>query len=261
MTDLTLFEGGADGLEPEHFGIDELGNAFVQAPALARALGYRDASNATRLLDDDETGTRLVSIRSSNGVEQRRETKVIFEEGMYRLLFRSNLPAARDLAKQAAAILRQLRETGVVDLRPQKSIQDMSRREILTLALEAEDRADAEAAARVAAEQQVAELEPAADAWGALANAEGDYSVREAAQVLSRSGYEIGQRRLFELLRQLGWCDRGNQAYQRYVTQDLVAMLPRTYTDPVSQRKFVDKQLRVTIKGLDRLRGILDGEA
>ena len=37
----------------------------------------------TRNLDDDETGTHILSIRSENGVEQDREVTIINESGLY----------------------------------------------------------------------------------------------------------------------------------------------------------------------------------
>ena len=66
MTDLTLF-AVPDGLNSEHFGIDEHGRAYAQAGPFAKAMGYRDAGNATRLLDSDEVGTRLASMNLADG--------------------------------------------------------------------------------------------------------------------------------------------------------------------------------------------------
>lgn len=71
---------------------------------------------------------------------------------------------------------------------------------------------DDEHDARMAAEARIAEIAPAADAWGALADATGDYSVREAAQLLSRDpAITIGQNRLFAYLRDIRWVGTGGQ--------------------------------------------------
>lgn len=50
---------------------------------VARVLQYPKATDMTRNLDDDETDTQTLLIRSDNGVEQNRECLVINESGLY----------------------------------------------------------------------------------------------------------------------------------------------------------------------------------
>lgn len=67
-----------------------------------------------------------------------------------------------------------------------------------------------------AAEARVAALEPSADAWRELADAEGDYSVGDAAKVLSRDPHiSIGQNRLFALMAEQRWIYRGQDGCWR----------------------------------------------
>lgn len=100
------------------FGVAEDGRPFVVASDYTSAMGYGQASDATRLLDEDEAGQQIVLTRSANGVEQRRELNVIYEDGMWELIFRSSLPGAKALKGQVKAILRKIRETGRFEVAP-----------------------------------------------------------------------------------------------------------------------------------------------
>lgn len=103
-------------------------------------------------------------------------------------------------------------------------------------------------------EAKVAELEPAAEAWDALAAEGDDFSIREAAQVLSRDdSITIGQNRLFGYLREVRWIDAKNAPYQTQVDNGRLVRRVADWTDDYGQR-FVKIQPRVTAKGLAELR-------
>jgi phage regulator Rha-like protein len=141
-------------------------------------------------------------------------------------------------------------------------VAELSRLEILTLAIESETRA-------IAAESKVAELEPAATAWTELASATGDYEVADAAKVLARAGVFTGRQRLFDQMRSIGWIHRGARnkwtAYQSAVDSGYLTEKPMSHYHPKTGDVVLDPpQVRVTVKGLDRLRirlGTLDLEA
>lgn len=112
------------------------------------------------------------------------------------------------------------------------------------------------------AECRLAVAKPKADAWDSLASAEGDYSVGDAAKILSRDPMiTIGQNRLFELLGEWGWLFRQKsdncwRAIQDHV--DLGRLSERT-SHRVSKRtgkKLTDTppQVRVSVKGLKEIR-------
>ncbi|NKS17796.1 hypothetical protein GS490_15870 [Rhodococcus hoagii] len=104
----------------------------------------------------------------------------------------------------------------------------------------------------------VAELEPAAAAWESLADAEGDYSLREAAQILSREpAINTGQNRLAKSLRELGLLDRRGEPYQSHIQH--VRRRPTAYTHPHSGEPKLSSQLRITVSGLCYLHGKLGG--
>ncbi|RDG37974.1 BRO family protein [Streptomyces corynorhini] len=64
------------------FGVTDDDRPYAVASDYAKALGYRDASDAVRLLDSDEVGTQIVRVNLSDGREQNRAMKVIFEDGL-----------------------------------------------------------------------------------------------------------------------------------------------------------------------------------
>lgn len=113
-------------------------------------------------------------------------------------------------------------------------------------------------------QQQQAELEvvrPKAEQFDDFLSAEGSYAVGDAAKVLQRAGIEIGPQRLFKKLDGLKWTYlRGGE---RHITQ---AAIERGYLTAKAQsyfdqnagvHKMATPQVRVTTKGLTRLREIL----
>lgn len=134
------------------------------------------------------------------------------------------------------------------------SRRELSRLELIDLARDAE-------IGRLAAEAKVAELKPAAEAWDHLAStAAGDYSVNEAAKILSRDpGIVIGEGRLWRLLDEWRWTYRDaagdRRAYQTQVDAGRLAGRARSHHNPRNGELVIDApQVRVTVKGLADLR-------
>jgi hypothetical protein len=94
------------------FGQTEDGTPYSVAADFAMTMGYGQASDATRLLDDDEKGQQIVL---TPGGPQK--LNVIYEDGMWELIFRSSLPGAKAIKKRVKAILKQIRETGQYEVR------------------------------------------------------------------------------------------------------------------------------------------------
>ena len=84
------------------------GDVWFVATDIAAALGYRDAFNMSRILDDDEKGTHIVS---TLGGEQ--ELSVINESGVYSAIFRSRKENAKKFKKWVTSeVLPSIRKTG-----------------------------------------------------------------------------------------------------------------------------------------------------
>jgi anti-repressor protein len=244
---------------PMRFGVTEDGIPFVVATDFAKLLDYRDAANALRLVDEDEKGTQIVSTPGG-----QQELKVLYEDGIWELIFISRKPEAKAIKARVKAILREIRETGRYEAPLDDPLAEIERQTQLTV--RAVELARKERAGREIAEQQVRELEPAAHSWEVLASADGDYAVADAAKILSRDpAIKLGRDRLFTLLRESGWAyrqgvDRKHRAKQYAVDHGWLSEIPQSHYHPRTGQLELDApQVRVTVKGLHALHKRLGG--
>lgn len=96
--------------------LDLNGEPWFVATDIAKILGYRDAPNMIRNLDDDEAATHIVSSRSDKsveGVEQNREVTIISESGLYACILKSRRPEAKSFRKWVTSeVLPSIRKRG-----------------------------------------------------------------------------------------------------------------------------------------------------
>ena len=216
---------------------------FVLAD-LCTVLEIANVGNVAARLDP--LSIRQADVQNARG--QMRATVVVSEAGMYEVVIRSDKPdAARFRRWITAEVLPQIRRTGSY------GTPALTGPELLA-------RAVIEAQAMIQArEAEVAELTPRAEAWDALAATDGDYSMRDAAQILCRDhGVDIGQNRLSKRLREIGWVDPQGIPYQRHVDLGRIRSRARHYTHARTQeRVLAEPQIRITPKGVADLRTIL----
>lgn len=87
---------------------DEQGESWFVAADVAAVLGYRNAPDMTRMLDDDEKGTQIV--RTLGGDQ---ELTIISESGLYACILKSRRPEAKAFRKWVTGeVLPALRKTG-----------------------------------------------------------------------------------------------------------------------------------------------------
>lgn len=220
------------------------------ATDVARFLGYREASDMARTLDDDEKGSEIV--RTPGGPQRMT---VLNEHGLYRAAVKRELGFVDDGSRAAVKafqrwvtheVLPSIRRSGAYVV-PETPEQLMARAVIQAQELIARK------------DEQIAVLAPRAEAWDELASAEGDYEVGDAAKILARAGVETGRQRLFTQLAGLGWIYRGAQgkwkARQSAVDSGWLAEKPQSHHHPRSGEVVLDPpQVRVTVRGLERLR-------
>jgi len=221
---------------------------FVAADVCA-VLGHAHTGSALRILDGDERQT--MSFPRSSGVlsehtaagQRVQKLAVVSESGLFSLILRSQVPGAAAFRRWVThEVLPAIRRTGSY------ATEKLSPRQLAQLVIAEADRADV-------AERRVAELEPAAGAWETLADAEGDYSLRDAAHMLCRDpaiAGRIGQNRLMAYLRSEGMIDRKGIPYARY-TKYLVER-PISYNHPHTGEPVLTRQIRITADGLAYLR-------
>mgnify|MGYP002738803171 CR=1 FL=1 len=233
------------------------------AADVADVLGYRMASDMTRGLDDDEKGTQIVRTPSGD-----QSMTTITESGLYSVILRSRVPAARDFKRWVTReVLPQIRKRGGY-LTPEAVEQTLTDPDfIIRLATDLKE----ERARRAEAEEHARRIEPAARSWETMAAAGGDYSVAEAAKVLSRDpAIRIGRNRLFAYMHQLGWLfrTRGHRAHweasqkKALDTGRLVHKISRPFlNERTGEMETPPPTVRITHKGLHELHKHLGGSA
>ena len=243
MNDLTVFRfergdvraGSVDGIQ-----------VFV-GKDVCEALGVAKYRDALAQLDLDER----VSI-SADTLGGSQQMTAVTEAGIYSLALISR-------SARAKPFLRWLTHDVVPSIRTTGSYSVESTREIPRNYAEALRAAADEFEAHEETKAALDVAQPRADAWDAIASAAGDYSVGDAAKILARAGIPTGPTRLFGQLADLKWTYRGGdgawRAYAERVEKGYLAEKPSFHYHPKSGERVVDPpQVRVTVRGIDRLR-------
>lgn len=196
---------------------DEQGEPWFVASDIAKALGYRDAANMTRRLDDDEKGTRSVST-----LKGMQDMTVITEAGLYTAILGSKIPEAKAFKRwvthEVLPIIR--RDGGYMVSKDETPEETMARAFII-----AQSTIERQKARINQQSAQIEEMTPKALFADAVAASDGTCLVGELAKMLTQAGFKVGQNRLFKLLRDDGYlgkhgCNR-NVPKQRYIEQGL----------------------------------------
>jgi anti-repressor protein len=247
MTGLTPYTFPTTG-EPVRTVIID-GKPWFIAADVTTILGYTNGRMAVGALPE-----RMKGVTKADTPGGRQQMTVISEPGVYRLAMRSNIAAAEQFQDWIAEeVLPSISRTGVYGT---PAPRELSRLELIELARDAE-------LGRLQAETRIAELEPAAASWEALASANGDYSVADAAKVLSRDpAIQIGRDRLFTVMYKLGWTYRSGDGRWRIkqsaVETGRLSELPSSHYHPRTGELVLDPpQVRVTVKGVHDLRQAL----
>lgn len=211
---------------------------------LCRVLEIASPGNVAARLADDQKGIHLTETPGG-----RQQMVIVSEPGMYEVVIRSDKPEAVTFRRWiTGTVLPEIRKTGSYSTAPALTDDELIHR-----ALEVSARRVAELTERVA------ELEPQAQVATKLLDAEGDLSVRDAAQSLTRAGIKTGERRLFSVLdTHMQWIRRaGDGRYrvlQSAIDSGYMSVLPQSHFHPRTGVLVLDPpQPRVTPKGLQRL--------
>lgn len=207
---------------------DQYGEPWVVASDLAKMLGYRDAANMVRGLDDDEKGYSLVS---TQGGEQSVLT--VNEPGFNRAVLGRKKGRIKDEAAKEAVnqfqrevcheILPEIRKRGGYMV----ASNDETDEEILARALlvaqrtlERRDQRIRELSEDNARQQsQIEAMQPKALFADAVVTSDSSILVGEMAKILKQNGVNVGQNRLFEWLRRDGYLISGNRSDRNMPTQ------------------------------------------
>lgn len=179
---------------------DEAGEPWFVAKDVCDILELTNPAVALQSLDDDEKTNLSNSYVWS---EPGRRPLIISEPGLYRLVMRSRKPEAKEFQRWVThEVLPRIRRTGGYLPTTQGETDD----ETMARAVLIAQRTIADQRERLAqAESRAAELEPKARFADAVAASDGTCLVGELAKMLRQNGMDIGQTRLFRLLREDGY--------------------------------------------------------
>lgn len=227
------------------------GDPWFVANDVTAILGVGNTSQALSYLDDDERG-----VITNDTLGGPQLVSIVSEAGLYSLILRSRKAEARTFKRWIThTVLPEIRRTGSF------GVQVALPKDYASALRALADEAEAHELARV----RIRELEPAASAWGSLVEATGDYSVGDAAKMLSRDpSIQIGQNTLFRWLGKHGWLYRRGDDWHPYQDKidagHLTLKTNRPYWD---SHRGVDvlpaPTVRITAKGLHRIYAALGG--
>lgn len=233
------------------------GEPWLVLADLCQVLGIKNSRDVANRLDDDMKGVGQIDTLGG-----RQQATIVSEPGMYDVIVRSDSPLARPFRRWVTTeVLPAIRRTGSYGTR------ELAGPELMARALLEADKTTK------AIEASLAEAKPKADTWDALCSGKGDLAlcsgkgdltITDAAKVLVRAGVTTGPRRLHATLEALGWVFRNQRqkwtAKQDRLDQGLLAERVRYYVDDDGVTALTTPQIRITAKGLDRLKMILFGD-
>ena len=242
------------------------GDPWFVASDVAKALGYRMASDMTRVLFSDEKGTQIV--RTPGGDQT---VNAINEPGFYHAVMQRRSSCVKDDAARANVesfqrwvthdVLPSIRRHGGY-LTPEKVEEAILNPDtIIRLAQSLKDEraraAALEESVHVLADEndalvsEVHDMLPKVSIAEKLIECEGTYTVTEAARLLRQVDGSMSRRRLFERLRGDGMIEqRGNAATAKAVERGYLVNTCPSYTAPDGTRMIRAPYALVTPKGL-----------
>lgn len=218
------------------------------ASDIAKILGYRDAANLTRNLDDDEKGTHEVSTPSG-----MQNMTILTESGLYRAILNREAAYVKDTEAQAFVKRFQRWVTHEVLPSIRRHGGYMAGQERMTpeqMALASlkwlQSKVDEQAKKLKAQEGKVLFA-------NAVESAKTSILVGDLAKILKGNGVDIGQKRLFAWLREHGWLIKAKGSSWNMPTQKSMDLglfeIKETTVTHADGHTTINKTPKVTGKG------------
>lgn len=173
------------------------GDPWFVAKDVCRALELNDVSKAVSRLEEDEKGTNSIL---THGGEQN--LLVVNEPGLYSMILTSRKPEAKEFKRWVThEVVPSIRKHGAYMTEQTLERALTSPDFLIRLATNLKE----EQIKRIEAEQKVIEQKPKVLFANAVETSQSSILVGELAKILKQNGVEIGQKRLFEWLRENGY--------------------------------------------------------
>lgn len=210
------------------------------ASDIAKALGYRMASDLARRIDEDDKGTHVMS---TQGGEQAM--LIINESGFYSAILGSKLESAKRFKHWVTSeVLPSIRKNGGYIANQEQMTPEQIVANALVVAHNIILQKD----------RQIEEMKPKAEFFDTVADSKTAISMNEVAKVLNIKGY--GRNNLFEFLRENKVLDRWNVPYQRYVDNGWFRVIEQHYQK--NGEPIVTTKTLVYQKGVDGIRKLVN---
>ena len=200
---------------------------------VCQAIGITNARNVKSRLDEEDV--HLVDTPTAGGTQQ---ITFVTESGLYDVIIRSDSEQAKPFRKWVTSeVLPSIRKHGMYAT--EATVESMlNDPENAILMLQAYQRERKE---RLAAQEQVEKLEaqaiedkPKIIYADAVQGSTSSCLIGELAKMIAQNGYPIGEKRLFQWLRDnhylCAYGERFNQPYQQYIEQGLFTMKQNVFS-------------------------------
>ena len=202
---------------------DERGEPWFVAKDVCEILGISKYRDAIAKLDEDERCPVKVDT-----IKGKQEMTAINESGLYSLILRSNKPQAKKFKKWVTGeVLPAIRKHGLY-AKPDTLERIISNPEFGIKLLQ-ELKKEREEKEKY--KQEVIELKPKAFFAEVVNNSEDLILVREFAKLISTDKFKIGEKRLYQWLREQGYLMKNNQPYQKYVDMGIFEVVENPKTN------------------------------
>ena len=197
MTGLQIFRNGEFG---QVRAVERGGILWFVARDVCACLGIGNAGDVIAALDDDEKG--VDSIDTPGG---RQEMSVVSEPGLYSLVLRSRKAEAKRFKRWIVhEVIPSIRRTGGYGAPALPNFRNPA--EAARAWADKEEQRLLEEQKRLALEQRMEEVKPKVVFAESIEVAKTSISVGEMAKLIKQAtGYDIGQNRFFEWLRNRGY--------------------------------------------------------
>lgn len=242
MDDVTIFR-------KDEFGVVRAvtleGEPWFVAADVCRALGLGNSSQAIAKLDDDEKSGVIIS--DPHGREQ--VTRFISESGLYALVLSSRKPEAKAFKRWIThEVIPAIRKTGGY-IAGQETMDDD---QLLANALMVAQRKIAERNKQLeAANEKIKADAPKVLFAETVEKAETCISIGTLAKILNQAGLDIGERRLFERLRNDKWLNSKGRNWNVPSQKSMDMGLMRVHESTISRSSGIqiNKTPLITGKG------------
>lgn len=240
MSEVQIFQNQQFG---EVRTIEENGEILFCGSDVAKALGYAKPQNAI------STHCKGALKRGILTVGGQQEMTFIPESDLYRLVFSSKLPTAEKFTDWVTKdILPTIRKHGMYAT-PEMAERMLNDPDVMIRILQ---ELKTEREQRKTLEQKVEQDKPKVLFSDAVSTAHNSILIGDLAKLIRQNGVEVGQKRLFEMLRQDGYLiSRGasrNMPSQRSMEMGLMEIKESTVASPDGHIR-VTKTTKITGKG------------